>query len=314
MPSHHSQIRTATTAAAAVATSPSSKTLIQTPPSHPHHQYENSKASMLPSIHSSGFFSPPHHPFYYNNNHHHHAHPIPTISAAAAGYTCSSPRYEPYMYASHHPSNSPTLDTHSHSQPHQHYEESNCSISNSASSASHSAPSPHVTKEQNNGKGKRTSRKSSISSGSHTGHATTTTSTAQNSGIVKKKRKTKKNKIIIATSELVRCMNLPQTVAAKKLKVSLSTLKRRFYELGIGRWPAVQGATTTTTSPSANVEEVNAMTTDLSYVNCGDVEPQQKLSLSFIMHKKDFAEPSVVDNLSMVILKVAFTLNTAEEK
>ena len=53
---------------------------------------------------------------------------------------------------------------------------------------------------------------------------------------------------------------------------------------------------------------------DLSYVNCNDVEPQQKLSLSFIMHKKDVAEPSVVDNLSMVILKVAFTLNTAEEK
>ncbi|EFC42301.1 hypothetical protein NAEGRDRAFT_80437 [Naegleria gruberi] len=132
-----------------------------------------------------------------------------------------------------------------------------------------------------------------------------TTNAPNTTNGIKKKRKTKKNKIIIATSELVRCMTLPQTVAAKKLKVSLSTLKRRFYELSVGRWPSI--APTNEPGSSSKTEE------DM-YVESTDATPEQKLSLSFIMNKKECPESSVIDNLSMVILKVAFTLNTNEEK
>ena len=138
---------------------------------------------------------------------------------------------------------------------------------------------------------------------------------AVSNGIVKKKRKTKKNKIIIATSELVRCMILPQTVAAKKLKVSLSTLKRRFYELGIGRWPAVQPASHDKNGQSTHQHSDDDVSySSMSYVDSTDATPEQKLDLTFILHKKDTVEPSVVDNLSMTILKLAFTLNTSEEK
>ena len=51
-------------------------------------------------------------------------------------------------------------------------------------------------------------------------------------------RKTKKNKIRIPLSEMIRYFAMPQHVAAKKLNVSVSTLKRRFYELCIHRWPS----------------------------------------------------------------------------
>jgi hypothetical protein len=47
----------------------------------------------------------------------------------------------------------------------------------------------------------------------------------------------KKNKIIIPIPALISLMTLPQPTAAKKLGVSISTLKRRFYELSWGRWP-----------------------------------------------------------------------------
>jgi len=57
-------------------------------------------------------------------------------------------------------------------------------------------------------------------------------------GIKKKKRKTKKNKIIIPMRDMIRLFSMPQQVAARKLNVSISTLKRRFYELDLPKWPA----------------------------------------------------------------------------
>lgn len=45
------------------------------------------------------------------------------------------------------------------------------------------------------------------------------------------------NKIQITRREMAKYFSYPQRLAAQKLGVSVSTLKRRFYQLGIGRWP-----------------------------------------------------------------------------
>ena len=50
-------------------------------------------------------------------------------------------------------------------------------------------------------------------------------------------RKVKKNKIYIPLHEIIRYMCIRQDIAAEKLGVSISTLKRRYYELRVGRWP-----------------------------------------------------------------------------
>jgi len=46
-----------------------------------------------------------------------------------------------------------------------------------------------------------------------------------------------RNKIQITREEMSKYFHCPQRLAAQKLGVSLSTLKRRFYQLDIGRWP-----------------------------------------------------------------------------
>ncbi|KAL0480433.1 hypothetical protein AKO1_011060 [Acrasis kona] len=53
-----------------------------------------------------------------------------------------------------------------------------------------------------------------------------------------KQQRMKSRKLQVSTKQLAECMHLPQTVACKELNISLSTLKRRFYELGIGKWNA----------------------------------------------------------------------------
>ena len=55
------------------------------------------------------------------------------------------------------------------------------------------------------------------------------------------KKKPKKNKILISSSTMVPYLAFPQPIAAKKLNVSLSTLKRRFSEVcSSEKWPANQ--------------------------------------------------------------------------
>src|SRR3989338_3125777 len=55
------------------------------------------------------------------------------------------------------------------------------------------------------------------------------------------KRKNKKSSYIkIPVHDIVRVMTLPQPIAAQTLGVSISTLKRRFYELQFGRWPNIE--------------------------------------------------------------------------
>jgi len=46
-----------------------------------------------------------------------------------------------------------------------------------------------------------------------------------------------RNTIQISRSDMQKYFNCPQRLAAQKLGVSVSTLKRRFYKLKMGRWP-----------------------------------------------------------------------------
>ena len=52
-----------------------------------------------------------------------------------------------------------------------------------------------------------------------------------------KKSASFRNNIQISKPEMAKYFGCPQRLAAQKLGVSLSTLKRRFYQLGLGRWP-----------------------------------------------------------------------------
>lgn len=54
---------------------------------------------------------------------------------------------------------------------------------------------------------------------------------------IKKKKTRCEKKIKIPAHELVRMMMFPQPLAAEMLSVSISTLKRRYYEIGMKRWP-----------------------------------------------------------------------------
>lgn len=51
------------------------------------------------------------------------------------------------------------------------------------------------------------------------------------------KAKVKKQKKEIPVHDILRVMAYPQPIASKILNVSISTLKRRYYELNFGRWP-----------------------------------------------------------------------------
>ncbi|KAL9654057.1 hypothetical protein ABK040_011601 [Willaertia magna] len=113
---------------------------------------------------------------------------------------------------------------------------------------------------------------------------------SQNSAKIAKSSTTKtpgkkKVKINIPTSDIIRVMMLPQVIAAQKLDVSLSTLKRRFYELGIGRWPGLQQI------------ETNSATL-----------PQNKASLSFILNDMN-SETTQLDPVSLSILSFSFKQN-----
>ncbi|KAL0489381.1 hypothetical protein AKO1_010687 [Acrasis kona] len=48
-------------------------------------------------------------------------------------------------------------------------------------------------------------------------------------------------KKFLPTIKIIQSMNISQTDAANMLGVSVSTLKRRYYKLGLGRWPANRG-------------------------------------------------------------------------
>ncbi len=61
--------------------------------------------------------------------------------------------------------------------------------------------------------------------------------TNTNNGIVKPPHPNSKRKKKLSKEEILKYIQYPQPDAARMLNVSVSTLKRRFYELGLGRWP-----------------------------------------------------------------------------
>jgi hypothetical protein len=99
----------------------------------------------------------------------------------------------------------------------------------------------------------------------------------------RKRRVRKRGKIL--KHDIVRYMVLPQPDVAPKLGVSLSTLKRRYYELGVGRWP------------------VNSMYRPPSII-CG-VEKMYICNIlnDYSMHECD------IDHLTCMVLTAAFLDN-----
>lgn len=121
---------------------------------------------------------------------------------------------------------------------------------------------------------------------------------------IQKKRKTKRNKIDIPLNDLIRYMTLPQSVAAKKLNVSLSTLKRRYYELVMElegsnvnsnkiKWPSMP----------TNYHEMASVTEEV-------VPAEQKTSLKYILNRYDAHDNTFVDTLSMTVLNFSFKQNS----
>ncbi|KAL9647134.1 hypothetical protein ABK040_004850 [Willaertia magna] len=120
-------------------------------------------------------------------------------------------------------------------------------------------------------------------------------------GVEKKKRKKAKNRIEIPVHDLIRVMNLPQTEAATKLHVSLSTLKRRFYELGMGRWPA------NLLTHSGNNNNSHS-SSPIIHEPCTD-----KRSLNFLLNEKE-EDSNYIDVVSLMILNLSFKQHITQEK
>lgn len=92
----------------------------------------------------------------------------------------------------------------------------------------------------------------------------------------------KKNKILIPECDIIRHMILPQPLAAEKLGVSISTLKRSYYEMTghRKRWPV--------NAPSSS---------------CGDV--YEKGDIRYILGREK-ENCKYLDNMTMTILDVTF--------
>ncbi len=93
----------------------------------------------------------------------------------------------------------------------------------------------------------------------------------------------------ISKVDIIRTMALPQKVAARLLNVSLSTLKRRYYELGWGRWPINSG----------NSEQANKFINTISL---------KKDKISDILNESEIENVTEIEPLTMKILKCAFEL------
>lgn len=147
-----------------------------------------------------------------------------------------------------------------------------------------------------------------------------TTTAPVDGAIKKKKRKTKKNKIIIPMKDMIRLFSMPQPVAARKLNVSISTLKRRFYELDMPRWPANHSLqdfcfgdmnplvkkNVGTKNPGNHILKQSA-----SYYSLYK-EPtnEEKLSIATLLNLYDTYDEKHVDPMTAVILREAFLENT----
>jgi hypothetical protein len=103
-------------------------------------------------------------------------------------------------------------------------------------------------------------------------------------------KKTKSNKIKIPVYDIIRHMTIPQPMAAEQLGVSISTLKRRYYELDWGRWPI----------NSANGDE-----NEKEFIASKNLSSQDKLKIENIINERNTDE-AIIDPLTMKILNCTF--------
>ncbi|KAF0981106.1 hypothetical protein FDP41_012894 [Naegleria fowleri] len=134
------------------------------------------------------------------------------------------------------------------------------------------------------------------SSNEHEKRSVYSSSSSNNS--IRKQRKTKRNKIDIPLNELIRFMTLPQSVAAKKLNVSLSTLKRRYYEL-VSEFEGSKDTKAKWPSMPTNYHELSSTSEEA-------IPPEQKGSLQYILNRYDAHDNTFVDSLSMTVLNFSF--------
>ncbi|KAL0490522.1 RKD3 [Acrasis kona] len=107
-------------------------------------------------------------------------------------------------------------------------------------------------------------------------------------GVVKKDYRPQK--IEIPVHDIVRYLTIPQPIAASKLSVSISTLKRRYYELGFGRWPI-------NSSNGDNGEE---------YLQSQNLPVNEKAQIKNIINKENVEMSAQVDVLTLRVLQCAF--------
>jgi hypothetical protein len=106
--------------------------------------------------------------------------------------------------------------------------------------------------------------------------------------------KPKKNKITIPIHDIVRFMTVPQPLVAKKLGVSISTLKRRYYELHFGRWP---------------INSSNGDVSSEEYSREQMLTHQEKVQISNMVNEEAHDE-KFIDPLSSKVLQLAFLVHT----
>lgn len=97
----------------------------------------------------------------------------------------------------------------------------------------------------------------------------------------------KTTKIRLPIHNIIRTMTMPQPMAAKKLGVSISTLKRRYYELKMGRWP---------------VSNINSTL----YFEEEEVKCEHKPKLGTILNKFDLEDQKAIDTITEAVLMIAF--------
>lgn len=107
----------------------------------------------------------------------------------------------------------------------------------------------------------------------------------------------KKNKIKIPICHIISLMTIPQRIAADLLGVSISTLKRRYYELEIGRWPVNSG----NSIDEENVHEYRK----------NQIVRQLNPSLYDIINEKDY-DANYIDPVTTKVLNCAFKQYTSK--
>jgi hypothetical protein len=133
-----------------------------------------------------------------------------------------------------------------------------------------------------------------------------------------KKRKVKKNKILIPVQDMIRLFSMPQPIAAVKLNVSISTLKRRFYELEMEKWPANHTLEEFHLGPknpvamSSNYHNSHPHHQDFFKKNAGfyslykEPNSEEKMEVGTLLNAHDTADEKHIDPMTSTILNEAF--------